>query len=380
LFYLRYQSFNEGCRKMTVIRTIIGSMLALALAALSIACCYLFGSHLAPGLEGQFYGVLGAVADGLKAILPLSIAAAFAVRARFRALIGALLFACFSTWSFVSEIGLYSLSRDSVTASSAGTKEAYEQLKAERSKIATRLAALGTVGPSATVSASISAAHQNRLWQVSSECKEAVGVARAFCADLDRLTGERASAIEAEKLLAQDHDIAVKMGAYNLADVLKSADAQSEALARFTGFSPASIRDALAVMIAALVELGSGFGLYAVASSGTATPGRGDGKDRRDERPASGQRQQRSNGKRKTCPVKAFLAAACTKQTGAEVASGILFNAYLDWSKGQGEAALSSTGFGRRMSELKHVRNKRGGVARYQGLTLREGARLRIVG
>jgi hypothetical protein len=359
----------------------VGGVLALALAALSIACCYLFGSHLAPGLEGQFYGVLGAVADAFKAILPLSIAASFAARARLRGFIGVLLFACFSAWSFVSEIGLYSLSRDSVTASASGTREAYEQLKAERAKIATRLAALGTARPSASVSASISAAHQSRLWQSSNECKDATGAARAFCADLDRLTGELAAAQEAERLMAEDRSLAARMAGCDLKDVLRSADAQSEALARLIGAAPSKIRDGLAIMVAVLVELGSGFGLYAVATAGAgqAKTGGGDGRERAGETPDSGQRRVRKRGKRRACPVKAFISASCAKQADAEIASGILFNAYLDWSKGRGEAPLSSTAFGRRMSELKYVRNKRGGVARYQGLALREGAKLRVV-
>jgi hypothetical protein len=370
---------------MTVIhlaRTIIGSLLALALAALSIACCYLFGSHLAPGLEGQFYGVLGAVADALKAILPLSISAAFAARARLRGLIGVVLFACFSAWSFVSEIGLYSLSRDTVTASASGTKEAYEQLKAERAKIATRLAALGTARPSATVLASISASRQDRRWTASGECKDATGAARAFCADLDRLAGELAAAQEAERLMADDRNLAARMAGYDLKDVLRSADAQSEALARLIGAAPSKIRDGLAIMVAVLVELGSGFGLLAVsAGAGPGKAGGGDGRERTEERPASGQRRVRASGKRpKICPVKTFLASACVKAGGSEVAAGILYDRYADWAKEQGDAPLSSTGFGRRMSELKCARNKRGGVARYQGLALKEGVKLRVVG
>jgi hypothetical protein len=239
------------------------------------------------------------------------------------------------------------------------------------------MAALGTARPSASVSASISAAHQNRLWTGSGECKEVTGAARAFCADLDRLAGELAAAQEAERLMADDRSLAARMAGYDLKDVLRSGDAQSEALSRFTGFSPSSIRDALAVMIAALVELGSGLGLWAVsAGAGLSRTDRGDGRERSVERPVTAQRRTRGRRERRACPVKAFIAAACSKQPGAEIASGILFNAYLDWSKGQGEAALSSTAIGRHMSELKFSRNKRGGVARYQGLALRDGAKL----
>jgi len=49
---------------------------------------------------------------------------------------------------------------------------------------------------------------------------------------------------------------------------MRSGYPQSEALARFTGFSSQSIRDALAVLVAALIELGSGLGLW-VATAGT---------------------------------------------------------------------------------------------------------------
>jgi hypothetical protein len=337
--------------------------------------------HLAPGLEGQFYGVLGAVADALKAILPLSISAAFAVRARLRAAIGVLLFACFSCWSFVSEIGLYSLSRDSATASASGTREAYEQLKADRAKIATRLAALGTARPSASVSASISAAHQSRLWQASNECHDATGAARAFCADLDRLKGELAAAQEAERLIADDKNLAARMAGYDLKDVLRSTDAQSEALSRFTGFSPASVRDALALMIAALVELGSGFGLYAVAGdrAGQEKAGAGDAGERTEPRPASGQRGVRKAPKRRACPVKTFLASACVKQVSSEVAAGILYDRYADWCRFNEDKPLSSTAFGKKMTSLHIERSRRGGIARYSGLRLRDGACLRVV-
>ena len=67
-----------------------------------------------------------------------------------------------------------------------------------------------------------------------------------------------------ERLRADDAKLATKMAGMDLAAVMKSADPQSEALARFTGLSPATMRDALAVLVAVLIELGSGFGLWVV--------------------------------------------------------------------------------------------------------------------
>jgi hypothetical protein len=49
---------------------------------------------------------------------------------------------------------------------------------------------------------------------------------------------------------------------------MRSSDPQSEALGRFTGFSAQSVRDALAILVAALIELGSGLDLW-VAAGGT---------------------------------------------------------------------------------------------------------------
>ena len=83
-------------------RIVIGGSLALALSGISILCCYTFGTHLASGSEGQLYGVLGGVADALKAVLPIGITAAFAARQRARAFTGMLLFATFSAYSFAS--------------------------------------------------------------------------------------------------------------------------------------------------------------------------------------------------------------------------------------------------------------------------------------
>jgi hypothetical protein len=351
------------------LRSIIGSVLALALAAISVGCCFLFGTHLATGVEGLVYGVLGATADALKALLPLSISASLASKSRTKALIGMLLFLCFTTWSFVSELGLYSLSRDAVTSSAAGTREAYQGLKAERERIQARLKELGAARPSKAIEADIAAQRQNRLWTASEECKNASGTAaRTFCAGLERLEGENAISQEAERLRNDDSKIAVKLSGMNIAEALKSADAQSEALARFTGLAPSTIRDALAVLVAALVELGSGFGLFAVSGGAArAEPvscGQGDSAK---QRPASGKRRVRKGD-----PVKAFLKAETLGKAGAEIAAGILHDRYEEFCKSEGETALSPTAFGRRMSELKYIRNKRGGIARYAGLALKE--------
>ena len=211
--------------------------------------------------------MLGGVADALKAFLPLAIAGAIAARQKVRAVAGAAMFAVFSLYSFTSELGLYALGRNAVASDAVAAKEGYEAAKADRGRIA-RLNELGPQRPTGAVQADMDAAKQGALWQSSENCTQATAPAsRTFCAGFEKLKGELASAQEAERLRGEDNRLAVKLSGFDLAAVMRSSDPQSEALARFTGFSPSAIRDALAVFVALLIELGSGLGLW-VATAG----------------------------------------------------------------------------------------------------------------
>ena len=59
-----------------------------------------------------------------------------------------------------------------------------------------------------------------------------------------------------------------KLEGMDVASALRSTDAQAESLARLTGICAASIKDGLSIMVAVLIELGSGLGLW-VTTAGT---------------------------------------------------------------------------------------------------------------
>jgi hypothetical protein len=146
---------------------------------------------------------------------------------------------------------------------------------ATKPKRAARLKELGSTRLSGAIQADIAAQKQNRLWTLSEECTNASGTgARNFCASLEKLLGEHATSVEAEKLRAQDSTLASKLQGVNIADAMRSADPQSEALGRLLGVEPSRIMDALAILVAVLIELGSGFGLFAI-SGGAGALGRG---------------------------------------------------------------------------------------------------------
>ncbi len=374
---------------MHTVRIVIGSGLALALSGLSVVCCFVFGTHLAPGNEGMIYGALGGVADALKALLPLGIAAAIVSGQRGRAAIAIVLFAVFSVYSFASELGLYAMSRDAQASTTTAGKETLSQLKDERARIRERLAALGQTRPSKTVTAELIGQKQSPLWQSSQECHEAtMPASRTFCAGVAKLEGELAASEEAERLRAKDDALGQKMGAMDLAAALKSADPQSEALARLTGWQASSIKDGLAILVALLIELGSGFGLYAATASGKSTAARPDrpaNRPSQDEPPAAPKKRIVAACSNRPAtvtekapavdPVRAFTKAAMIAKAGREIAAGDLYATFARWAEHEGHDVLSPAGFGRKLTALKFQRVKRGGAIYYAGVELVPGAR-----
>ncbi len=365
---------------MHAARIVIVGGLSLALSGISVLCCFVFGTHLAAGNEGQLYGVLGGVADALKAVLPLAIAAALAAGQKPRAAAGAAMFAVFTLYSFTSEIGLYARSRSAVASDAQAGKEGYEAVKAERARIAARLKELGAQRPAGAVRGDIAAAKQQRLWETSRQCEApAWSAERTFCAAAEKLQGELAGAEEAERLRGQDGALAQKQAGFDLAAVMRSTDPQSEALARFTGFSAASVRDALAVLVAVLIELGSGLGLWVAASGAdhsAAKQMQGDGKERPSETAATG--LPVASGDDGICiegpgrdPVAAFVRACCQKRAAGEATAADLHAAFRLWAAGEGAEAISAKALGQRLANLGFQRCKRGGVVRYSGLAIR---------
>jgi hypothetical protein len=376
--YLRND--EAGKHSMHTLRIAAGSALALALSGLSVGCCYLFGTHLASGVEGTIYGVLGGVADALKAVLPLGIAAALASRQRGRAVIGLILFTVFSIYSFASELGLYALSRDAQASTATAGKEQFRQWKDEQGRIRERLKALGENRPSRAVNAEISGQLQNRLWGASGECKDASTTAsRTFCAGIERLKAEFALAEESEVLRRRDSELGAKLAGLNLAEALKSADPQSEALARMTGFAPSSIKDALAILVALLIELGSGLGLYAATAGHSVTGHAGSNRDNPGNAPWQGEKRSIASGnapsirleRRKPAdPVRQFAKATLRPAPGKTIAAADLYSAFAKWANAEGCEVLSPLALGRRLTALKYERVKRGGFAHYAGVEI----------
>jgi hypothetical protein len=131
----------------------------------------------------------------------------------------------------------------------------------------------------------VAALKAQRYWQTLNECAAPTwNLERDLCGKIEKLQGALASAEEAEKPRLKDDGFSTKLEGMDVAAALKSTDAQAESLSRLTGISAASIKDGLSIMVAVLIELGSGLGLWvttAGAGHGQAKQTQADGKPER---------------------------------------------------------------------------------------------------
>ena len=380
--------------------TIIGGTLAIGLCAVSIAANYRFGTYLAPGIEGQVYGFLGGFADGLKTILPLAITAAWFAGQKIRASAGLLLFIIFSLYSLTSALGLYSLSRANSVGTAQSGKLTYTLAKENRDTIKSRLDKLGQTRTVGEVEGDIAAGKANKRYATTKGCTPAEITAtksRTFCDQYARLNGELATAKEADDLRNKLLAATAKIGGMDLSKVLRSADPQSEALAKLSGFSPENIRSALAALVAILIELGSGLGLW--VATGGAVSVKKPKETKQSAKPQPGAevlneiRETLNQPKRRlksrstpspsrptdtpglgrqlqTCPIEQFAASNMKRKRRAEVTAKELYQAFRNWAEAAGIEPPKQTAFGRTMSELGYRKERRGGAVRYLGVEL----------
>ena len=371
--------------------TIIGGTLAIGLCAVSIAANYRFGTYLAPGIEGQVYGFLGGFADGFKTVLPLAITAAWFAGQKIRASAGLLLFIIFSLYSLTSALGLYSLSRANSVGTAQSGKLTYTLAKANRDTIKSRLDKLGQTRTVGEVEGDIAAGKANKRYATTKGCTPADITAtksRTFCDQYARLNGELATAKEADDLRNKLLAATAKIGGMDLSKVLRSADPQSEALAKLSGFSPENIRSALAALVAILIELGSGLGLW--VATGGAVSVKKPKETKQSAKPQPGAevlneiRETLNQPKRRlksrstprlgrqlrTCPIEQFAASNVKRKRLAQVTAKELYQAFRNWAEAAGIEPPKQTAFGRTMTELGYRKERRGGTVRYLGVEL----------
>jgi hypothetical protein len=342
------------------VSTWVGGAAVAAFVVVSTVMAARFGWSLGTTVfDRVLYAAAGGFADLLKTFLPLFVVTAFLARQWVRTVAGGALFLVVTAFSLSSSFGLAAIQRTDKIGEHTATATAYqdrradlERLIAERAKIDARpLAANAEVLAAASVQRA-EASVVSECAKRGPECRKLEAIARAARDDLAAIVTAKAVAQAAVALDNRIEDARTALGRVDAGEASEEADPQSAALARLTGRSEDGVRTALHVLIAVLLEFGSGLGLFVVFGP----RGVHDGG-----RPAPTPAQSTKNDVPATpvviedClgAIKRFVAEQLRPVDGGRVSGSELFAAYERWCERQGIAPVSGAAFGRQVPWTK---------------------------
>jgi len=261
--------------------SLIGALAALTLVGVSASMNIAFLSALGRSdTECMILGAASGAADILKAVLPLFILWAWrAGRSRF-VLPATAVWVVFAGFSLLSAFGFTAGNRIEAAAQQTALNDRLDRVQSEAAAARARIAALPASRPVAVIDAEIARLRQNVRWQSTRACTDAtVPASRTYCAQYFARVGERASARAADELKAQLDQFARREEDLISQGAGRIADPQSSLLAGIFQVPENRVRLILITVLALVVELGSGLGLYLAAGHTPRRrgPARGDG-------------------------------------------------------------------------------------------------------
>ncbi|MGI9407415.1 MAG: hypothetical protein ACR2O4_13675 [Hyphomicrobiaceae bacterium] len=248
---------------------LFGILAATVLLLVSGAMNWQFGSGLGTtAVNSQIFGFASAASDGMKALLPFFIFAAFKNKSWSQALAGTTLWVVCLAFSMTSALGFSAINRKD----SAGTRQvqavAYADLRTELARSRERLGWIPQHRPAATVASEMRGMEQNRRWRSTSGCKDATtSKSIAFCQTYHQLAAEAAAGREAAKIEAQIASVKAQLAVTPQGvNSTTLADPQAHFLGKLFNKDESVVQMALIILMALLVEFGSALGFYVVFS------------------------------------------------------------------------------------------------------------------
>ena len=248
--------------------------LSITLIVFSVMLNFRFGYRLAEADgDGWLYGGFAACADAFKGMLPFLMTVAWRNGYRMAPVVGGIMFALFTSFSFTAEIGFAAQMRDQRTSLRSTGAERYADLRTEMTRLQTALAALGTPRPSKAIDeerrailASPAGEGRRTVDDISIKCQFNRKETRDHCKQWSKLGVELETARQAEFFATSISEIRQKLDA-NTIGAGQKADPQVAAINRVAtwvsaAFQGDDIQTALSILVALVLEVGSGFGLY----------------------------------------------------------------------------------------------------------------------
>jgi hypothetical protein len=299
------------------------------------------------------------------------------------------------------------LNRADTTGQRSVSAASYKDLRADLKRTQDQLGWIPQHRPAATVQADIEGSKSSRWWGWTESCTKISGAqASSFCQKHQSLNAELASAQKAEKLSAEIAAINAKLDVAKQATVMSEADPQAAVLAKLVslvapGTSVEHVQTAMTIMVAMLLEIGSGFGMYVAFSSWRlydrqaprvpmaasvpqpvatpVTPAPVVGS-KESATPAKarlgGANDNRVAPRQLTAPetdVERFHKERIEAQDGTSLTATTLYEDYCAWCEEQNKEPLALPTFGREFGDLGVQKAKIAGRVRYIGIGLKSG-------
>jgi len=238
---------------------------ALALCGISATLNYRFGFSLGrTESDGQVYGLAAVCADGLKALAPFMVFAAWRTKARSHFAAALAVWAVTTAFALAGAVGHLSLNRTEVTAKREVASTNYSDLRDEQKRLKQQIAWIPQHRAAASIEADMAGQRLNRIWTATNACADATAPAsREFCAGYQRLAAELGSAKETGALQHRLDALTDKLGGLGGA---VEADPQAQALSRLSSIDVAMVQTLLMLLFVGLLEIGSGLAPYAAVA------------------------------------------------------------------------------------------------------------------
>ena len=382
---------------------VLGVAAAGVLLAVSAAMNWRFGYSLGiTEVDKQIYGAASAAADCFKALVPFFFFAALRNRMWSQAAASAVIWVVVTGYSLTSALGHAALNRLDTTGTRAAAAASYKDLRTELKRAEDQMGWIPQHRPVQTVQAEIDGLKTQRQWSWTTGCTVVNAKPnRDFCQQFHTLSAEHASATQAVDLHQQIASVKTELAKSNGKSVMSEADPQAAVLTKLAGMLGMTMKiedmqTTLAVFVALLLEIGSGFGMYVAFSqwrlydqAAPSVPKMVASVHAVSASTSSvlmAPRQATIANDNKSAPMQKLVAPETDvdrfykerieKSEGSSLTATTLYEDYCAWCEEQAKEPLALPTFGREFGELDVTKAKIAGRVRYIGIALRTGQQL----
>jgi hypothetical protein len=376
----------------------LGVLAAGVLLAVSAAMNWRFGYSLGmTEVDKQIYGAASAAADCFKALVPFFFFAAWKNKVWYQAAASAVLWVVVTVYSLTSALGHAALNRMDTNGQRAVDAASYKDLRNDLKRAQDQMSWIPQHRPIQTVHGEIDGYKLQRAWVQTKNCSEVTGpTGREFCGKYQGLLSELASAEQAMKWDGVITEINTKLATAKGANAMAEADPQAAVLAKLASLVLPSavktedVQTMLAVFVAVLLEIGSGFGMYVafatwrlydraaptVPVTATTRSVEMASQSMPVNKPRLGVANDNKSSPKLIAPetdVIRFRNERIEEADGTSLTATTLYEDYCAWCEEQQKEPLALPTFGREFGDLGVQKAKIAGRVRYIGIALKSG-------